>query len=196
MSLTGECFDKVFGLSRTTDDCFGTPPSGYDESASGLWLDEVPGLNLTRIFGSVPNTAAGWDLMEKAREDGVRRFTNETIKFIKSGAKSKRGASKSLVASDKASKAVNLSRTFHGVEVVFANHVGGTATFTRIGGAFKFTGSVIVDVYDDETQVPIYSRTITATNNQRAWTDIDPITLDLGTRTGDNKRLWFFSASQ
>ena len=191
MSLTGECFDKVIGLTRTQCDCYEDPPAGYDESASGLYLDEAPGMNLKRIFSAADCENDGWELMTKARAEGLKRFTGEVIKHIVAGTSEKRKSSRSLIAADKASKEVSLGSTYHGVELVFANHVGGTATIHRIGGAFKFTGSVTVKVYADmDSDTPVSTHVIAATNNKREWTDITPFTVDLSTKYGDNPRLW------
>ena len=192
MSTTAACFENVFGLSRTDCECYSdTAPTDFEVSASGLFLDETPGLNLERIFSAANCGNTGWDKMTKARDAGVKRFTGEVVKYILASSKWKRPNSRSAIGDAKASKAVNLGKPFHGVELKFANHVGGTATIYRVGAAFKFTGPVTVSVYDNDSDDPLTSFVITAENNKRVWTTIDPITVDLGNNTSDNKRLWF-----
>lgn len=192
MSLTGECFDKVFGLSRSTDDCYDTYPAGYSESASGLYLDEAPGLNLKRIFSAFETTADMWDAMAKAREEGVRRFTNETIKHLQANAAWKRKPLSGTVGSiDNGSGTVTTPNTYHGMDLLLPNHKGGKAVLKRVGMYVKFTGTVTVSLYQEGTNTPITSFNVSTVNNQLTWTDIVNVELDMEQDGSGYKRYWF-----
>lgn len=191
MSASVACFDNVFGLSRTGCDCFTDGmPTDADVSNSGLFLDETPALNLTRIFSGSGCEDTGWGILTKAREHGVQAFRDKVIALVRQDSKWKRTPTRSKIADDKATKEVRLLKSYHGVELVFASHFGGTATIKAIGGAFKFTGSVDVSIYDDASDTPLDTFTITATQNSRVWTQIEPFEIDLTAYGSDNPRYW------
>lgn len=191
MSLTNACFENVIGLSRTDCECFGTPPDGFDESASGIYIDQAPGLNLEKIFAAAGCSSTGWDILTAAREAGLLKMKSEVLQGVQVRTKTHRPAGKSVIGKETGKKAVNLTKTYHGVNVQFASVRGGTATISRIGAAFKFTGSVEVSVYDKFDDTPIATRTISAVQNKFAWTTIEPIEVDLGAYDADEQRLWF-----
>jgi hypothetical protein len=191
MSLTTACFEDVIGLSRTDCDCFGTPPVGFDTSASGIYLDEVPGLNLEKIFASAGCSEDGWDILTRARENGLRKMKSEVVRAVQLETKVKRPIGRSIIGKEKGSKSVTLGKSFHGLDLKFdKNVIGGTAVVKRIGGAFKFTGSVVVTVYDIYGDT-VATRTIAAVQNKLNWTDIEEISIYLSEYTSDSHRFWF-----
>ena len=191
MSLTGECFDKVFGLSRETNACYATYPAGYSESASGLYLDETPGLNLKRIMGSVETTAELWTLMENARVEGVKRFTSETVKHLQANAAWTRKPMSATIGSiDNGSGTVTTPNTYHGMDVVVPNHIGGQAILKRVGMYVKFTGSVNVHLYEEGNDTPLTTFVVSAVANRLTWTDVGPIGLDMEADGMTYKRYW------
>ena len=190
MSLTNACFENVIGLSRTDCECFGTPPEGFDVSASGVFLDEASGLNLKKVFAAAECSEDGWDILTKAREAGLRRMKSEVIQAVMMATKANRPVGRSIIGKEKGSKTIKLDKAYHGLDVKFANHVGGRAIIKRIGAAFKFSGSVLVTVYDQYDEV-VATRTITAEQNKQKWTDIEHIVVELGQFSPENQRLWF-----
>jgi hypothetical protein len=191
MSATPACFENVVGLSRTDCECYGTPPSGFDTSNSGLFIDETPGLNLERIFSAANCSKDGWTILQRANDSGVKSFVNEVLMGIREGTKWTREPGRSTIGGEKGTGTVNLNKPYHGIDLVLANHIGGTATIKRIGTAMKFTGSVDVSVYEADNDTPLYTRTVSAVNNVRTWTEIDPITLSMEGNTSENPRYWF-----
>jgi hypothetical protein len=187
------CFQDVFGLSRTDCDCYNAAmPTDAAISASGYYLDELPGLNLRKIFAAADCETDAWTLMSRAREEGVRRVKEETMRGVRAATVWKRPPVRSQIGDDSNSRgSVNLDKTFHGLSVVFAHSVGGSVTINRIGGDFKFTGNVDVNVYGVDDDTPIATRTITITTaNKTNWTAITPIILSLETETEQNP--WYF----
>lgn len=191
MSATPECFEDIIGLSRTDCECYGTPPSGFDISGSGLFIDETPGLNLDRIFSAANCSDDGWKILTRARDNAVKSFVNEVMMGIREGTQWRREPGRSTIGGEKGTDTVKLNNPWHGIDLVLANHVGGTATIKRIGTAMKFTGDVLVSIYEADNDTPIYTRTVAAVNNVRTWTEIEPITLSMEGNTSDNPRYWF-----
>lgn len=68
------CFDYVIGLYPGECDCFGEPPFDAGESNSGLFLADLIELSTLNSLLNCTHGADVWDLMEKSREDAIRRF--------------------------------------------------------------------------------------------------------------------------
>lgn len=166
-------------------------PGDASESASGLYLDELPGLNLRKIFAAANCETDAWTLLERAREEGLRRVKDETMRGVRAATMWKRPPLRSQIGDGTNSRGiVKLDKPYHGLSVYMAHHVGGTATVNRIGADFKFTGSVQVDVYAVDDDTPIASYTIAAVANKVTWTDITP--LELALETEDSQNPWYF----
>lgn len=192
MSQQPACFENVFGLSRTDCECFGTPPEGFDTTESGLYLDELPGLNLKKLFEAKECSDQGWTIVTRAREAGIQRFNNEVLRYITANAKRKRTDTRSQIGDTKnGTKTVNLTKTYHGLDLMLADMVGGVATVRRIGGYFKFSGTVDVSVYELGDDTPIATHSINAVQNRLAWTEIDPLVLSMESPSSENPRYWF-----
>lgn len=187
------CFENIFGLSRTDCECFtGTMPADAMVSASGIYLDELPGMDLKKLIDASSCETPGWKLMERAREEAVKQVKLDVSAGIQERTKWKRTPiPKAQIGDDSNSRGkIKLDKTYHGLTLLMAHHVGGNAMVNRIGAAFKFTGSVQVDVYEVDGDAPIASRTINAVANKTVWTDIVPIDLSMETDTRQNP--WYF----
>lgn len=195
MSTSIACFENVIGLSRTECECFTTDmPTDADVSNSGLYLAETPGLNLARIFSGSGCEDTGWELMTKASVEGLKAFNNRVLSEMRKdgGVKWKRQPVRSQIGDTKGGTGtVTLPNTYHGVELMLADHVGGTATIKRIGAYVKFTGSIDVSVYSEDDDSPLYTYTISTTANKLVWTDIEPLELDMDSGGAQNNRYWF-----
>lgn len=193
MSAPYGCFEEVFGLSRTDCECFTSEmPLEASNSASGLYLDELPGLNLKKIFAAADCEADAWTIMERAREHGVRRIKEDVLRGVKAGTVWKRPPHRSSKIGDdsNSSKAVSLNKTYHGLSMLLADHVGGTATVKRIGTRMKFTGSITMNIYERDNDTPIRTEVLSCTNNQTVWTDITDLELSMDAEGSPNK--WYF----
>lgn len=179
----------MIGLSRTDCECYtGSMPDDATISASGLFIDEAPGLNLKKIFAGASCEADGWTLLARAKEEGQNRAKNEVLRGVKTLTRWKRPPVRSQIgSSDNSRGSVKLTNAYHGMSVILAHHVGGTATINRIGAAFRFTGNVVVDVYRVGESVPIATRTIAAVNGSPTWTPLtSPIVLPMESDTEQN----------
>lgn len=192
MSVATGCFENVFGLSRSGCECLGTPPDDYDVSMSGLYLDETPAFNIEKVFGAANCNATGWEIMTKAREHGIKSFTDRVLREVRSQTKWKRSPIKATIGStDSGTGTVNLAKTYHGMDVLFPDHRGGTATLKRIGMYVKFTGTVTVSVYEEDNDTPITTFSVNTTANRLTWTDVVWLDLDMDADGASNKRYWF-----
>ena len=86
-----ECLEKIVGLSRKDCECFDDPrPDDWNESKSGLYLDELAGLTQKNIDTSKDcGEGSIWDIMEKALENGVRTFRTDLLSSVNNRWKSR-----------------------------------------------------------------------------------------------------------
>jgi len=86
-----ECLEQIIGLSETTCDCFDPKPADYDKSNSGLFLDQLPGIDLQIAASPSPCEKGGvWDLMSLARKNAIKEFQTDLFACIASVSKAKR----------------------------------------------------------------------------------------------------------
>ena len=200
MSNPAQCFDSVIGLTRNECQCYTDLPADAADSASELWLDETPGLDLQKLFSAASCGNTAGQMMSKARDEGLKSTRDELLRYVTSNTIRKRpeligrsgGVGAQIGDDSKSSKTVALGYSYHGLSVMFAHHVGGTFTLKRIGTKFRSTGTITVSVYDmnaEDRDTPIATRAVSIQQNRSKFTDIEPIVHSLETETSQNP--WF-----
>lgn len=73
------CLEFLFGLSRTTCDCYNdNKPNDADKSISGLFLDEIEGgISLAGIKSLGNACSEMWAMMGKARDEALKRIGDD-----------------------------------------------------------------------------------------------------------------------
>lgn len=86
-----ECLEKIVGLSRKDCECFTDDrPDNWNESLSGLYLDELSGLTQKNIETSTDcGEGSIWDIMQKALENGQRTFQTDLLSSVNNRWKSR-----------------------------------------------------------------------------------------------------------
>jgi hypothetical protein len=193
MSAPYGCFEEVVGLSRTDCACYTTTmPLEATNSASDLYLDELPGLNLKKLFAASTCEADAWTIMRRGVEHGTRRFKEEVLRNVLANTAWKRSPVRNQIGDDsQSSRAVRLNKTYHGLSLMLADHVGGTATVKRIGTRMKFTGNITLNIYEADNDTPIRTETISAVANQTVWTTITDMELSMDAASSKNPWYWF-----
>lgn len=79
------CLDNIVGLSRKDCECYTDDrPDGWNESKSGIYLDELPGLTQAQINSSIEcGDGSIWDIMERALENGERKFRTDLLSNLR-----------------------------------------------------------------------------------------------------------------
>lgn len=194
MSAPYACFEKIIGLADPSCDCFDDDfPDDASESASGLQLAGLEGLNLDILKQAATCATSSdlGDLLERAREEGIRRYKEETLKYIRANAKVKRPSLRGQIGDNKNSRSVvTCSNTYHGLHLRLAHHVGGTATVKRIGTYMDFTGTIDVNLYGIDDASPTETVTCNTTQGSLVWTTVD-IDLSMEVEGSQNPEYWF-----
>jgi hypothetical protein len=200
MSATTSCFEDVIGLSRTDCPCVDDAPVGANVSASGIYLDELPGLSLRMLNASQACGSGGlWEKLERAREGGIEDTQTELMACIAANTDPRRGIGQAQIGEDKKVTAAShkLRRAYHGLTLQTAKVVGGRLTVESIGTAFKpstgMPSTITLHVYDrvEAGAAPMASYVLPIVGNEVKWTEIEPLELPMSPLPWSNPRYWF-----
>lgn len=144
-----DCYDNIVGLSSS--DCACTEdnrPTNYNESASGLFLDELA--NISRLVALGECAAPVWDILEKALSGGVKQFVADTNALLGKKYKLKRKAvSGQVLGQIKSPDIFTPSKNYAVLTLSCAPVRGGFMRLRKIGGVFSQAGAVTVDLYNN-----------------------------------------------
>ena len=193
------CFENVIGLSRRDCDCVEDRPVDAGVSESGLYLDELPGLNI-RMLGTTADCGDDglWAKLERARDNAIEDTIAELAACIAANTDTARPPGTSIIGQDKNAMrtSVKLRSTYHGLTIQTALVRGGVFEITSIVTAFKGvnnTGTVDVHLFNrpEEDASPIASVTLNTTGDRVVWNDLpEPIALTMTQDTAVNPRFW------
>lgn len=175
MSTNIDCYEYAVGLSQTDCACFDdNKPSYFNTSDSELFLDELEGINLVYPAGAADCGRGNlWELMQKAHDEGIRSWRNMVMAYISQRAIRRRKYFSGVIGSDRTDgTGETITKDFAGLTFKTARVRGGKIKLKRIGVFFKTNSDVSVALYDNTSDTPIASYTITPTANQVTWYEI------------------------
>jgi hypothetical protein len=184
IAIKTDCFDNVIGLSRTECECVDIT---IDVSESGLYLDELEGLNLTVLDGSAECVKGSLlDMMNVAREQAIMAFKSDYAVNIGKNWKYSRAAFKGQIGKPKASTNYTTGN-YAGHRYIFAPVKNGFWKITRIGVLFNTTGTVDIEIFDNVTAAALhtYANVPTVANTLTWYTLPDPIYLPMHSEQED-----------
>ncbi len=144
--LRTDCLDNAIGLSRTDCNCFDVPTN---ESDSGLFLDELEGLDLVGISAAADCTRGSvWDLMRKSKEQAILAFkTDFAAKLAQTYKQSRKNFRGNIGRSD--SNGNETIDNYAGLRILFAPVKNGVFIVKRIGLYFAQTGTVDLELFNN-----------------------------------------------
>jgi hypothetical protein len=200
MSTPAACYENIIGLSRTECPCVEERPEGANVTESGIFLDELPGLNLQKLNATQSCGSGGlWDKLEKARENAIEETVSELMSCIAANTDAARGIGSAQIGEDKRAtgSAHKLNHAYHGMTVQTAKVIGGSFYVDAIGTAFKpqdgLPETITVNVYQriEASEDPIATYVLPIAGNKVVWTDIAPLALSMDAMGTDNPRFFF-----
>jgi len=192
MSTGNECLTNVIGLSRSTCDCFAEGPLGYDESLSGLYLDELLDISIIKELENCANGNDFWELMARARNQAIQQFKADTLAGILQYNSLMRPVfPNGTIGNLKFTKDLVTTAPYAGLRIRCADVVGGEITIGALGAAFNFTGTLDVLVYDNTGVKVAGPYTIDTLANTNRKTLITPLTLPMHIDGVDNAEYYF-----
>lgn len=187
-----DCYSYIIGLSRTPVDCYDPKTNhllDWNTSYSGLYLDELQPLN--RIESLEKQSTTVWDLLNRARENGIQQFVRDGQAALMKEYQLRSQPFKGIVGRLKAKKDRAITDTYAGVQFYCKDYKGGILTINSIGTIMNYTGTVDVMVYDNlgTLHETVTLNTTEDTLNLNALTT--PIELPLHNDYIDNLRYYF-----
>lgn len=144
------CYDSIIGLSRTACTC--EDPKGefvfsYNESYSGLFIDELEPLNILASLKYCEDDV--WEILDRARENAIKNFvsdgTRELLKFNKLRTQPFTGViGRRTNTRDRA-----LTTTYAGVHIICKRIKGGEMTLNNLDVCMNYTGNLAVFLVDN-----------------------------------------------
>lgn len=178
IAIQTDCFDNAIGLTRTECECLEVDTN---TSESGLWLDELEGLNLKVIDGAA-DCAKGslMDMMNVAREQAIKAFKTDYASNIAKNWKYSRNPFTGQIGKDKATANYTISN-FAGHRYIFASVKNGYWKITRIGVLFASTGTIDISIYNnvEDDAIHEYLNVPTVAGKLTWFTLPDPIYLPM-----------------
>ena len=137
------CLEKnTIGLTKSTCPCFDTDkPNDFEESLSGLYLDEL--VNLSDIK-KLENCEHGsmWKLMENSIDEATELVQEDLISCTKEKVTKAKVSCTKSIGGHKHDKTLTQSTTYAGLKVTLWNLKGATAILRGIRTLFSATGTL------------------------------------------------------
>lgn len=177
-----DCLSHIIGLSRTNCSCFDSgKPGDAVTSDSGIYLDEQEGLRLNMVDAVADCEAGGmWDILSRARENGIGYFKQELMALLLTkDLKNKREPFKGIIGEAEFKNSLSvLGNDYAGIRIVMQNTISGVMTIHRIGLVFETIGTFDISVYNNFSDTPINTYTVTSKANGLQWVTL-PTPLEL-----------------
>jgi hypothetical protein len=162
-----ECLDGAIGLSRTECDCFENIPTS--ESESGLYLDEVEGLNLKMVDAAADcETGSLWELMQTSREQAIEAFKTDLSASILKKWKSARPAYIGQTGRDRFNADYTIGAVA-GQRYIFGNIKNGVWVIKRIAAIFNTSGTFDLKIYNNVQDTALHTISLTSVANKVNW---------------------------
>ncbi len=192
MSVLRDCWNNIIGITRTPDLCLNNDniPPDYDYSNSGLYIDELKGINLRFVEDTGGNLDL-WTKIERARENAIRTFQVDVMQEIMKSNKLRFEAFRGNIGSQKYTRNLMLSNTYAGVRF-YANDIrGGIFKLTGINTIFGTTGTFNIDIYSNLSPDKITTITVNSVANRVESNPFTAIELPLWNDEYENIEYYF-----
>lgn len=152
-----ECLENIIGLSQTECECLteslpqGSDELEFNESASGIFLDELEGFNMNVIQGAA-NCEKGsvWDIMNKAREGAIQDFKNNFLGCVGTQYKPRlKNFSWQLAETTFKKTLTSVAGAYAGMRISPAQIKGGFIYIKKIGILINESVPVTVQIYNN-----------------------------------------------
>lgn len=172
-----DCLSNIIGLSETTCECLtDLIPLGVtdvDVSASGIFLDKLPGLNLNVASGA-DDCAQGniWQRMWDARKEAIEDYKTDLLQCVTLNYKPRIQNFSGNLGQTTFSGSMSLGSTFAGQKIIPYVVKGGYITVKRIGILIDQNANVTLQIYSNKNTSTLLFNTavpIGALQNSLTW---------------------------
>lgn len=190
MSVLNNCWSNIVGYTRS-DTCinYDEAPDNYSESKSGLYLDELKGINLkwTEDTGGYL-----WEKLQNAYENAIRTFKIDSISEILKTHKRRYEDFNGNIGSQRFRTSLNLTGNYAGVRMYCNDIKGAFFTLKAIGVLMDKTETFSINVYDNLSEDIIKTIEVNSIANKISITNLaEPLVLNLSQDNYDNMEYFF-----
>lgn len=171
-----ECLESLVGLTDIDCECFqDLQPDGWNESESGRFLTdpEVGFPTLASVFESVDCGSEFWDLMRKARSQGIRDFRHELSIKLKQYQDPRVPVFRGVLGKTKVVSRTNPNQAYIGCIVRFQRWRDAFAVIDRIGLNLTTSETVQVTIDSNDPDFVPVEIEITTVANQMTYLALD-----------------------
>lgn len=190
MSVLKDCWSNIVGYTRS-EECVDDyhRPLDYDESLSGLYLDELKGINLNFLEDT---DGYLWSRLKNAYENTVRTFKIDVISEILKTHKNKYEQFIGNIGSQRFKNSLSLTKNYAGVRMYCNDIKGGTFTLKAIGVLMDKNETFAVNIYDNLDNDPIGAIEVESIANRiNIKTLATPLVFPLSSDNYDNLEYFF-----
>ena len=180
------CIKNSIGLANCACPCLASnAPEGYNTSPSGLFVADLPGLDMLAGWESCDGPGNPWALLNDARAQAAIKLASDIgVKLAENKAVVRRNYT-GWIGERASNRTVSLSKTYAGTRFELAPVEHGIVTLTEIGGVFASTAAVDLSLYDAENN-EIATATLSATANRFSIVTLEePVNLPTRDRFGN-----------
>lgn len=190
MSVLKDCWENIIGYTRS-EQCIDDykRPVDYDFSLSGIYLDELKGINLNLVEDT---GGVLWDKLKNAYDNSIRTFKIDVISEILKNHKPRYDQFIGNIGSQRFTRSLNLIDSYAGVRMYCNDIKGGTFTLKAIGVLMDKTETFDVDIFDNLSNDSLETISVNSIANKISITNLaTPIVLPLSVDNYDNLEYFF-----
>lgn len=170
------CFESIIGYSRKENACVVDAwDASYADSASGLYVDELPGMPQDFIASTGGNYNI-WEKMYNSMDNAIRTFKVDVLGEIMKYKEPARRRYYGDVGGKSFTTILSADHTYRGLRM-YADVKGGTFTLRAMTLILNVTEDVTLEIYDEYDL--LYTYTLHSQAGKPIKTTITPLTLDL-----------------
>lgn len=187
------CLTGVIGLANCACPCLeATAPTGWNDSTSGLFIaDEIP-LNMAETGKSCEDPTNPWNVLAEGRRMGMVTFMNDFRSRLSKRSQPRKKPVKAFIGESKSREVVTLTKAYAGFHMPVAPMRGGYGTVKKLGGVFDVTGTIVVQIYNQDNEEigdPVTINTVGSTSGTLVEVAVN-IPLPLWTSRGAIAQYW------
>lgn len=171
------CYDNIIGLARQDCPCIDTaPPDDYNTSQSGLFIADQPPFLEMEGYNECGQGSV-WDVLARAREQGIARFQADSNSALMSVFQPRRERFKGQIGDATGRETLSTTNTYAGARFACNPVRGGTLKITGIGTLFSAAGTITAKIINSRNQQVGSDITLTVANGWHLNTLSTPIEL-------------------
>lgn len=174
-----DCLENIIGITQSDCPCFDEKPVGSGTSDSGLYFDELEGINLTELLHDGACRSI-WDKITNSIASAKNHFVSDLLACYSTKIEQSKEPFKGVIGDGKFNRTLTNPLMYSGLRLRPKRIKEGVIKINKITTYFDTTDTIDIDVYSSEDlTTPITTRTLNTTANKANTNTITTIELPL-----------------